>query len=77
MNVHQYFVTSAELRCVPTIEADCDFTVEKAREILKGTSPKVYLGFDDGPGHGSKDVVAALNKNNVQVRKRFAHHHMH
>ena len=53
---------------MPTIEADCDFTVEKAREILKGTSPKVYLGFDDGPGHGSKDVVAALNKNNVQVR---------
>ena len=53
---------------MPTIEADCDFTVEKAREVLKGTSPKVYLGFDDGPGHGSKDVVAALNKNNVQVR---------
>ena len=27
------------------------------------------MGFDDGPAHGTRDVLGALEKNNVKVRK--------
>ena len=38
------------LVCVAYSESGCDYSGEKAKLMLDGKTPKVYLTFDDGPG---------------------------
>ncbi|TRY63248.1 hypothetical protein TCAL_05770 [Tigriopus californicus] len=46
---------------------DCDFTIEKAKQLQVESPTILYLTFDDGPNLGTTELLDALKAHNIRA----------